>query len=384
MGVLLKKMMNNKDFIDKANQSPSFENGQFSYQNRPSCPEVTLDEESKKLSPAIDSDDFPRSHSNNIGKVDPYEFNEAEDLDNIILSNLDDNLLDETTSKKKKRNRLTMLRKNVSVIYSKEKKLDGTDELTYSAADGSSNTDSHKKVGTPQIISKKTKKRRKLKNLKNSKGGSSTVTEHDKLDEAAPCKQISLFKKAPNYDMDEDRSFSESPPPKDRVVSCFASKGEPYVFKRDDQFSKSDQFHSKRNSSPLGDDAEDCLIKSSTKPFQKRTNSNSSCSSEFERSEGDNIGSTDTTSKKTKSCYTISEGTPNDQVKGVSYTVSPSGDTIKEASKDEECSPDIRRDESRRDSYSEELAGLRAFFGHDQTPSAKRNSNANPKDKSKF
>lgn len=381
MGALLKKMMNNKDFIDRANQSPSFENGQFSYQNRPSCPEVSLDEESKKLSPAVDSDDFPRSQSNNIGNVDPYEFNESEDLDKLMFSNFDESLLDETKSKK--RNRLTMLRKNVSVIYNREKKLDGTGELTYSAADGSSNN-SHKNVGTPKINSKKTKKRRKLKNLKNSKGGSSTLAEHTKLDEAAPCKQISLFKRAPNYDMDEDRSFSESPPPKDRVVSCFASKGEPYVFKRGDQFSKSDQFHSKRNSSPLDDEAEDCLIKSSAKPFQKRTNSNSSCSSEFERSEGDNIGSTDTNSKKPKSSYTISEGTPNDQVKGVPYTVSPFEDTIKEASKDEECSPDIRRDESRRDSYSEELAGLRAFFGHDQAPSAKRNSNANPKDKSKI
>lgn len=183
--------------------------------------------------------------------------------------------------------------------------------------------------------------------------------------------------------MDDDHSYSESPPPKERRVSAFQTKGEPYSFKRADNFSKSDKFHSKRNSSPLDENSKTSLIKSSTKPFQKKTNSGSSCSSDFERSEGDNIGSTDIDSKQPKSSNTISEGTPYDNGKGVTYTVSPFEKTIKEAAKEEECSPDCRRIDSRRDSYSEEIAGLRAFFGHDQVPQAKRNSNANPKDKSK-
>lgn len=163
---------------------PSFENGQFSHQNRPSCPEQISEEESKKLSPTIESDDFPRSRSNNIGNIDPYEFDE---LDKAMFSNLEFNFLDEPNHKKiKQGNRLTMLRKNVSVIYNRDKKLEGSGELTNPLLDGSSNNSSHKNVGTPKINSKKTKKRRKLKNMKGSKGGSSTVTEHVKLEGEEP------------------------------------------------------------------------------------------------------------------------------------------------------------------------------------------------------
>lgn len=187
--VLLDQLIKNQDFINRASRSPSFGNGKFQYQNKLSTSDdhgqETTEEESKKSSPGIVPDCFIRSNSNNDEMLDPYGFNDPVDLDSMLLNNLDNHLLEQPKGKKKKKGgRLTMMRKNPSVIYKKEKRLDSTGDLTQSLVDNnSSNNDSHKNAGTPKVTAKKKVKRRKLKNMKGCKGATSAVTEADKLEE---------------------------------------------------------------------------------------------------------------------------------------------------------------------------------------------------------
>lgn len=91
-----------------------------------------------------------------------------------------------------------------------------------------------------------------------------------------------MFKRNSNYDNDEDKSAEDSPP-QGPYLSSFASKGEGYSFKRSENFSKSEKFHTKRNSSPLDENARTSLLKTSTKGGLMRTTSKSSSSSDFER-----------------------------------------------------------------------------------------------------
>lgn len=187
-GKLLDEMYNNQDFLNRASRSPSFGNGKFQYQNRLSTSDdpgqETTEEESKKSSPGIVPDHFIRSNSNNDEMLDPYGFNDPIDLDAVLMSNLDNHLLEPKGKKKKKGGRLTMLRKNPSVVYKKEKRLDSTGDLTQSLVDNnSSNNDSNKNAGTPKITAKKKTKRRKLKHLKGNKLAASAVTESEKLED---------------------------------------------------------------------------------------------------------------------------------------------------------------------------------------------------------
>ncbi len=92
-----------------------------------------------------------------------------------------------------------------------------------------------------------------------------------------------MFKRNSNRDNDEEKSADDSPP-RGPYLSSFASKGEGYSFKRiENNFSKSEKFHAKRNSSPLDEDTKNSLLKTSAKGGLMRTTSKSSSSSDFDR-----------------------------------------------------------------------------------------------------
>lgn len=384
---LLDIMCLDKEFYNRANRAPSFENGKFLYpKNRNSitetCTQGTKEmgsKDSQGSSPEASNDYFFRANSNNddmlhpnlIDSIDPIDIDEEMDEQfNISLNPTG-------KPKQKRKARLTM-KKTVSVVYPKGKKLAQTSESPQPLEDGSSNAGSNKNAQTPTLPAKKRPRKKKLKHYKGSKLASSIVEKSRKLCDDEPkekkCKEISLFQ---NYSNNSERDNSqEDSPPKNPQLSAFA-RGESYSFKRVGEFSKSEKFHKKRNSSPLDVYGKSELLKTSAKGVPKRMSSTSSGSSNLERDD-ENGGSTASTSiVPFVSSFTSSDTTPNDHSKKINVSVAPFESAIQEANKEEEVSPDRRHLEIRRDSLADDLDGIQEFFGH-VNGQGKRHSNAHP------
>ena len=262
---LLDKMFKDKDFVRL--RGPSMGNGIYSptnlFKNDSSLTPSSNTEEEKVPIPSNNNDDYFRSHSSNEQANDQNNLIDSREIDQL-LDCIQDQRSSDVKLKKKRAGKLSLMKKHQSVFHKSNKKLETGDEPSpFTVEDSSNGGDSSKNVSTPKRSKKKSRKK-KQKQMKEYKFGFSTA-EPEKL-ECEELKQISLFKRSSLQEFDEgEYSQDSASPPHQNFVSTWTTNTGNSTFKTSENFSNSaTKFHTKRNSSPLGDHS-DSLLKTSSK-----------------------------------------------------------------------------------------------------------------------
>lgn len=303
-------------------------------------------------------EELHRSQSSNVQLEDTKHLIENTEIDNLLDSINEQRSSEAKPKTKKKKLRLSQIKKHQSVFTKTEKRLDSGSTFGVSTnglvQDGSSQDEESKGHGTPKVSKGKKKiKKSKHKKMKQIKFGASLDNDIPSLEDYAPAQQISLFKQNSTSE-----NGDESPPRPSLRVSVFASRTDNYKFAKCEDLCKSAKVNLKRKSSPLGRTYD---ILRDTDKTKRKVSTSSSSDGEFDRAE-DNVDSTAASGKQQYSRLSSSENTTNAYDKSYGLTVSPFEEVV-EAKEGEESSPSMPRSKIRRDSMTEDLDGMRALFG---------------------
>lgn len=324
------------------------------------------EEEVKSLPNSQGIDDLPRTHSNNIDLDYCDQLIQSNEIDELF-NNLQRSSDIKLKKKKNPKYDLSMMKKHQSVYYPPQNTLE-TKVLKPFLIDNLSHESSTKEgVSTPKRSTKK-KTKKKYRTMKECKLGLSMPTGmEEEFLEDHPAEKINLFGKMSSGDLnssEEDEDSSHSNKSQQQKQSLYVSTDGPrcstFKNQKDDQFCRSAQFASKRNSSPLSNHSLVEDLKTAEKDVGKRKYSTSSESSDGDLERGEDL-TTASNSKNHMSRMSSSETNPPDSKNSGLYTVTPFEKVI-EAHEGEEYSPVHDRSRVRRDSLTEDLDGLKVFF----------------------
>lgn len=240
---ILDEMVKNNIFREKGQ---SFTNGMFpAVRARISTEGISHsngsnhEEEKHNFLSVNPNQDLMRSNSSNAQTPMSKRLIEDTEIDNLFSCANEMRSSDTKPKTKKKKMRLSLLKKHQSVFTKTESKLDIVASTNPFAQDSSSQEDDSKGKNTPTVQKTKKKlKKRKCNRMKQIKfGGTSMVDELPELDNYAPAQQISLFRSAADNDHCSSSSSNkshESPLRQGLQLTSTGSRTSNFVMQRND------------------------------------------------------------------------------------------------------------------------------------------------------